>query len=216
MGCSYKGKCSEKTAGIILNTIGLIFSIITTILLVFFLSFVGKSIINEIDNFDIDQIGEWEEYSKYVVETDVLDSTSTLVGNWKELAEERSYLKFDSEGNYYYYSNINDMESNYTVGTYKLLENIYDSEEININIPILNKYVNKIMDIVSSSNIHFFELKPTKIVKNSVLVQMNDDYEEYEGMYLISLHDEIVELTIGYEYDDYGEDDVKHYYKVLE
>ena len=219
MATSYKGKCAEKTAGIILNTIGLVLSILSVIFTIIFSIFIFKAVVNGniTDNFiigdvEVEDIGEWEEYSKYVIETDELDTTTDMIGNWKELADERSYLII-KDNEYIYYEDIGNMENNYQMGTYTRLESLAD---LNIGRGIYNKFFSKVIgnifEKLDDQNFYIIALNPTKTIMYGE--EVNNEYEEDELLRTLYIREEdgVVELTVsGYE-----EDEVKHFYKVIE
>ena len=219
MGCSYKGKCSEKTAGVILNVIGLILSIISLILTIIFSILLVTAIVNSdvtdkiiSGNIEVEDIGEWEEYSKYVIDSDILDHTITLTGNWKELSTDRSYLIIKDD-EYIFFEDVNNMENNYQMGTYKRINNMSDlGIDRSFYGKFIDKFIGKIFENLDDQNFYLININPTKTVMYGE--EVNREYEEDELIKSLYIKDEdgVVELTIsGFE-----DGRVEHYYKVIE
>ena len=117
LGCSYKGKCTEKIIGIILNVIGLIISLIVVFAIIVFFGLAMTGFYDKTLSFDTGD--SWENYAKNIERFDELDSSVTLTGKWKELSIDKSYLILN-ENDYYLYDDLFNMENNYTYGTYTI------------------------------------------------------------------------------------------------
>jgi hypothetical protein len=171
LASSYKGKCTEKTAGIILNIIGLILSLITLIASVIIGIVFGLAVFNEA--FDKVNFGEvitneiysdemWDKYDYSRIE-DIADYTTNLEGNWKSYANGNSFFVFNDK-EFYYYFDMNDMENNYWEGTYDYVNGQEELKKINIEGP-LSKLFDKI-NLNIDEDFYFVSLKPTKIFEN--------------------------------------------------
>lgn len=214
MGLSYKGKCAEKTAGIILNIISLLWALVAIILVVilFATGVFEEAFDNAIDNVDLNDVNlniqeNWEEYSKYI-EKDAYDSTTDITGYWKELSENKSLLIF-RENDYYFYSDIKDMELNYKTGKYTFKK----GSEALTTLLGGNKLFSKIFSKFDVFNINVLIIESEKTYLNGKEISNNTygDESKYK-IAIITTHDDVVELIL----EDDGGNEERHFYKVLE
>lgn len=216
LGCSYKGKCGEKTAGIILNTISLILSIIVTItIIVCMVMFGGRLITGAFDHIDFSKINisvstDWEKYEQYVDPNDELDSTMTLEGTWKELSEDKKILVFDGIDFSLYY-NPDALEQRFDTGKYNIRTGLEVLDGFELSSKVFDKLFDKINKEVEGVNL--------MIVKVTSLEKHDGDHVEIEtikdedanGLAIIASHDNVVELVI----QGFNGGEEKHFYKII-
>ena len=220
LGCSNKEKCPEKTAGIILNTVSLLFAvvaIVATIVLgvVFGTKIVDYAIDKGIDSIDFSDVEiqmntDWEKYANYVDVNDVKDTTTNLMGNWKELSDKRSYLIFD-EVEYIFYDDLNNLEAKYDTGTYILTDGLEELNKLDIENKAFNKLFDKLTNELQGVSFKILKISTMKSYENGVEVPNNLTEENAYSFLVITSHDDVVELIIS---KSDGKEE-KHYYKVL-
>jgi len=221
LGISYKGKCGEKTAGIILNTISLVLAVLVIILGFVFGIVFGSRILNDaidrgIDNIDfnemnIDMNTDFEKYKMYIDSNDELDSTTNIVGTWKELSNDRSLYRFTDE-EYYYYKDINNLESKYDTGKYNIQDGMEELKNMGIDNKLLNKFMDKLMRELENTSFSFLNFDSVKSYANGVEVKNNYTEEDLYKAVVITTHDNVVELIIS----GTGSESEKHFYKIKE
>ena len=221
LGISYKGKCGEKTAGIILNTISLVLAVLVIILGFVFGIVFGSRILNDaidrgIDNIDfnemnIDMNTDFEKYKMYIDSNDELDSTTNIVGTWKELSNDRSLYRFTDE-EYYYYKDINNLGSKYDTGKYNIQDGMEELKNMGIDNKLLNKFMDKLMRELENTSFSFLNFDSVKSYENGVEVKNNYTEEDLYKAVVITTHDNVVELIIS----GAGSESEKHFYKIKE
>jgi len=211
LGYSYKGKCTEKTAGIILNIIGIILSVIIFVFFVIFGIVVISDAISDgnLIDINIEKPDEWDNYSKYI-ENDELDFSTSIVGNWKELSTYKSYLTF-SENEYYFYDDINNMEKNYTTGTYTLYNGMEELSKLEEEKSFITDLLNKLINGKIAENFYIIKLNPIRTIKDGVEVSNETDEDKLYRTIYIDTYSEAIELTMS----GYSNNETKHYYKIL-
>ncbi len=219
LGLSYKGKCSEKTTGIVLNIISLVLSLITLIFSIIFGFVFGISILEKVFNDDEFSYKDFQEteineqyndsmWNKYESnrEEEIIDYNSDFKGKWKSYVGDDSYYTFN-ETNFYYYEDMSDPERDYWEGTYSYSTN---KEDLN-NLVKNKKYVNKIIDEINlDEEFYIIELNPTKIVDDNRVERIDEDKDELVRLLFIKKHDNGVEGILIYPEDE----EVEYYYKV--
>ena len=152
----------------------------------------------------------WDNLSTYIDESKI-DNTTGIIGRWKELSDNSSYLVF-SENEYYFYSDINNMEENYSTGKYSLINGNEKISGFNIHNRIINRIFNKIKEKLKEVNFSILELEPSKIVKNGK--ESNAEIEEESLIKIIveSSHENVIGLSLI----NLDEENIKYYYKVIE
>lgn len=224
LGLSYKGKCSEKTTGIVLNVISLILSIIYLIFSIIFGFIFGAVMLDGIFNdhgFDDNEFNDnkfhdsvvneaydkniWNKYENNR-EENILDYNVDLKGKWREYVDQDSYYTFN-ENNFYYYEDLSDPEKDYWEGTYTYK---VGKEELK-NIGINNKYINDLIDKISlDEDFYIIELKPTKIVDDNKEEYIDKDEDELIRLVFIKEHEDGIEGIFVYPEDE----EIEYYYKV--
>ncbi len=219
LGLSQTERCAEKTAGVILNTISLVFSVIVIVLaIVFGISF-GPKLIDTVfekglDKFSYDQIQlelskDWGNYSEYVDSNDELDNTNNIVGNWKELSDKKSYLVFE-ENKYYFYDDVNNLEDKYLTGTYSITDGFEELKKINVKNEKYKVLMDKIMDSLKGAGFLIIKLDTIETHENGVVTDTKTTEENSEYIALIFEHDNIVELVLA----GHSNNDERRFYKV--
>ncbi len=219
LGLSQTERCAEKTAGVILNTISLVFSVIAIVLAIVFGVSFGSKLIDTVfekglDKFSYDQIQlelskDWGNYSEYVDSNDELDTTNNIFGNWKELSDKKSYLVFE-ENKYYFYDDVNNLEDKYLTGTYSITDGFEELKKINITNEKYKALMDKIMDSLKETGFLIIKLDTIETHENGVVTDTKVTEENSEYIGIILEHDNIVELVFAGRRSD----DERRFYKV--
>lgn len=198
LGLVQKGKCTERTVGIALNSVAIGLGLVMWLVFgVFFVSFFG-TVFGEGSFFDrIDRIGDriersvpygseystqWNNYN-YKIEEPVFGDS--IIGEWITLEESDEICSFDKEEFYCYTKD--DKENNYVYGKYRELS-LSDGA---ISQSKLRETYNR-LDV---KNIQFISLTPLREVIDGV-EQDSSDNEEYGVLWIIVNHKEGQEAQI--------------------
>lgn len=209
LGLVQKGKSTEKTVGVVLNSVAIGLGVFAWIIFgAFFITLFG-GIFGEDGFFDrIDRIEErfdgtepygkvysenWNKYKYKIGETKVFGDS--VIGEWVLLGEEDEVCTFDKEEFRCYTEG--DQENNYVYGSYKETSLYNDS--------VSRGRIRATYDNLDVSSMQFLVLKPIREVINGE--EQEQDDEEYGILWIVVNHDEGQEAqTLLFEYD---EDDEK-------
>ena len=215
LASSYKGKCTEKTVGIVLNTISLIIGILAIIFIIIFFVLFGTAIVNgAFDRVDLGEVITSEMYDKDAWESydynrisEIVNYDTSLNGNWKSYVDQDKYFVFDGN-EFHYYTNMNDMENNYWAGTYEYKDGQQEMEHLEMN-DTFKKLLNK-LKIRFDNQFYLITLYPNRIVKNGIEQSTDLDEEDLYRLFIIRNHEDGIE---GIMINDVNEES-EYYYKV--
>ena len=186
LGIVQKGKCGEKTTGIILNSIALGLIIIAYLLLGTALVSFTKYLVNECEGEDcinsiiedddniieddttseiLDRLRDWNLY-KHLRQGNLAKNVE-LTGGWRYLGTAKEYFTFYN-GEFYWYKDVDDREDNYYSGTYTIEKGADSMSSIGITQDKIDNFKSKFSTEVSDDNIYAITMTPTKLITGGV------------------------------------------------
>jgi hypothetical protein len=186
LGIVQKGKCGEKTAGIILNSISLGLIIIATLVLgSLFVTVLGNiedhcpdgecidNVIEEIEeenNDDetgeiLDYLRPWNLYKH--LRQGQLGKELTLEGGWRYLGTAKEYYTFRN-GEFYWYKDVDNKEDNYYYGTYTFVKGVEGISSLGITSERIDAFKKNLDPNISDDMIYSLVLTPSKLVSNGI------------------------------------------------
>ena len=175
LGICCKKKCTEKTTGIILNSIALFIVVIVAIIFFSIIIFAGALVTRS--DFDPSDIFDDYPYTEHLENESIEWSTHKSLrrgelgynleinGLFRILDNTTEAWKFNS-GEFYWYKDINDTDDNYWTGKYNVLIGKEGLTALGIDE---TKIEDLIMGTdVKNENIYALEITPSKIISGGV------------------------------------------------
>ena len=195
LGLTYKGKCGEKTAGIILNSIAIGFSIIVYAILIVLVGLFANNVVDRAVfgsddpygvEFRIDEDTDWNTYSW--IRTTANGTEKSLIGEWRLLGEENHYYVIGEE-DFAFYDSFYVKNNNYYEGTY-VTETGGTLQYYGINPSDIEKSLKD----VKRENTYLIEFMPEKVVIDGV--EETENLKSYEYVWYIEEHEDGIEATV--------------------
>lgn len=182
LGVTYKGKSGKKTAGIILNTIGMLLEIFVIIIAIGVITLTinkSKEVIKNLDGDNPIQeylegsnlqsfmniMNDWNKYSN--LRKGDLGKKVEITGEYRILSEKEDYVVIKN-GEYYKYSSVNNKEDNYEYGSVTISNGIDGLEKVGIDSEEIDQIFNMNIGNISVDNVYITTYTPEEKVVNGI------------------------------------------------
>ena len=179
VGATCKTKCSEKTVGIVLNSIALGIIVIVYLLIgTAVMSLIGLVEENCPDGSCIEQVIEDEQTGEILeslrpwnlykhLRTGEISHTNTLEGGWRYLGSAKEYYTF-KDGEFYWYKDVDVRDDNYWYGTYTITTGKAGLASVGLDESKVDSIIAQSNGTISENDIYSMIMTPTKIFADGV------------------------------------------------